>query len=130
MLEYRWQHKDGSWHWQEAIATNLLDDPAVNGIVVNARDITERKLAEQALRESEERYRSLVEASPDAIVLAGLDGTILMINQSGVELFGRKDMEEMLRMNVLEFFAPEHRQRARGSRDSAPPAKRKARIPI
>jgi len=49
-IEYRWQHADGSWHWQEAVATNLLDDPVVRGIVVNARDITDRRLAEERLQ--------------------------------------------------------------------------------
>ena len=56
---YRAQHKDGTWRWIEGTATNLLADPAVGAIVVNFRDITERKQAEAALRASEERYRQL-----------------------------------------------------------------------
>ncbi|HUG29096.1 MAG TPA: EAL domain-containing protein [Candidatus Limnocylindria bacterium] len=48
-LELRARHADGSWRTLEAIAKNLLDDPAVNGIVVNYRDITERKALEQEL---------------------------------------------------------------------------------
>ncbi|MEW6553939.1 MAG: PAS domain S-box protein [Actinomycetota bacterium] len=111
-VEYRWQHKDGSWHWQEAVATNLLDDPAVRGIVVNARDITDRKSAEQALRESEERYRSLVDTSPDSIILSTLDGRILMANRSSLELIGLGDPDELLGTNVIELIAPEERQKA------------------
>jgi diguanylate cyclase (GGDEF)-like protein/PAS domain S-box-containing protein len=49
-LEFRARHADGSWRTLEAIAKNLLDDPAVNGVVVNYRDITERKALEQELR--------------------------------------------------------------------------------
>jgi diguanylate cyclase (GGDEF)-like protein/PAS domain S-box-containing protein len=49
-LEFRARHADGSWRTLEAIAKNLLDDPAVNGVVVNYRDITERKTLEQELR--------------------------------------------------------------------------------
>lgn len=52
-VEFRFHHKDGSWRWLEATGTNLLADPAVSGIVVNARDVTERKVAEGAMRQSE-----------------------------------------------------------------------------
>jgi len=44
--EYRFRHKDGSWPWFRGVGTNLLDDPDVGAIVVNFRDITERKAAE------------------------------------------------------------------------------------
>jgi two-component system, cell cycle sensor histidine kinase and response regulator CckA len=56
-LSYRYLHKDGSWHWGEGVVVNRLDDPAVQAIVMNHRDITARKLAEQALRLSEEKLR-------------------------------------------------------------------------
>ena len=45
-IVYRVRHRDGSWRWLEGTATNLLDEPAIQGIVVNARDITARKQAE------------------------------------------------------------------------------------
>jgi len=48
--EYRARHVDGSWRFVEAVLTNLLEDPAVGGIVVNYRDITERKALEDELR--------------------------------------------------------------------------------
>lgn len=47
MTEYRHLHKDGSWRWMETAATNLLSDAAVEGIVANFRDITERKRVEE-----------------------------------------------------------------------------------
>ena len=46
LVEYRFRHKSGEWRTLEATGTNLLDDPAVGGIVINSRDVTERKLAE------------------------------------------------------------------------------------
>ena len=49
-VEFRARHRDGTWRTLEAIVKNLLDDPAVGGIVVNYRDITERKVLEEQLR--------------------------------------------------------------------------------
>ena len=62
--EYRFRHKDGSWRWLESVCTNLLEDPNVGELVVNSRDVTERKLVEGRLRELETRYRTLVEQIP------------------------------------------------------------------
>jgi PAS domain S-box-containing protein len=52
-LEYRFRHKDGSWRFLEGVGRNLLDDPTIGAIVVNARDVTDRKLAEAVLRDRE-----------------------------------------------------------------------------
>lgn len=59
--EYRLQHKDGSWRWMEAIITNLLEEPSISAIVTNNRDITERKLVEDELREVTESLEHLVD---------------------------------------------------------------------
>jgi PAS domain S-box-containing protein len=56
-IEYRFKHKNGTWRFAEAILINHLQDAAVQAIVVNHRDVTLRKEAEQALRVSEERLR-------------------------------------------------------------------------
>ena len=56
-VEYRFLHKDGSWRWGEAVGVNRLADPAVHAVVVNHRDVTDRKLVETALRASEEQLR-------------------------------------------------------------------------
>ncbi len=61
MEELRIRHKDGSWHILEIVAKNLLNDPAINGIVVNQRDVTDRKQAETELTRYREHLEELVE---------------------------------------------------------------------
>jgi diguanylate cyclase (GGDEF)-like protein/PAS domain S-box-containing protein len=66
-LEFRVPNKDGSWCYLEHVVNNLLDDPAVNGVVITSRDVTERKEVERKLREAELRYRTLVERVPAVV---------------------------------------------------------------
>jgi PAS domain S-box-containing protein len=63
-IVYRVRHRDGTWRWLEGTATNLLDEPAIQGIVVNARDVTARKQAEEerdALLRREQTARAAAE---------------------------------------------------------------------
>jgi diguanylate cyclase (GGDEF)-like protein/PAS domain S-box-containing protein len=64
LIEIRLRHRDGSWRAVEAIGRSFLDESGALGIVVNARDITQRKRAEEALRETEAKYHTLVEQIP------------------------------------------------------------------
>src|SRR5262249_4020895 len=85
-VEGRMRHADGSWRLLEAAITNLLDDPDVAAVVVNARDITERREAEQALRENEERFRTLVYGSGDVICVLNPDGVITFASPSAARV--------------------------------------------
>ena len=59
-VTYRYHHSDGSWRWLESIASNLLNDPSIAGIIINTRDLTERKRAEEeALLRQQELARVL-----------------------------------------------------------------------
>jgi len=112
-LELEMYCKDGSTIWTEMNMKFLRDpDGKPVGILGITRDISERKQAEEALRESEERYRSLVETSPDAIILSDLNTNIIMVNHQAVMLLRYDNAEELIGRNSLEFIAPEDRQRA------------------
>jgi len=67
--ELKVQHKDGSWHTMEISGKNMLDNPSVNGILANFRDITDRRQAQNALEQSEKKLRTYLESSPDAIYI-------------------------------------------------------------
>jgi PAS domain S-box-containing protein len=59
-VEHRLRHKEGRWCWMEGVATNLLAEPGVEALVVNYRDITERKEAQQALQQAHDQLEERV----------------------------------------------------------------------
>ena len=108
-MEVRILHKDGSYRYLDCVATNLLDEPVVQAIVVNFHDITERKMVEITLSESETRYRILIDTSPESIALSDLTGNIILCNQHTAELYGLPDPQAVIGKNGLDWVLPEER---------------------
>jgi len=108
----RVRRADGGWLHLEAVVTNRADDPAVRGVILNARDVTERARAEYALRDSEERYRRLVELSPDGIVVVR-DGHILFANSALLRMLGAQSADQVVGRRVVEFVHPDYRELVR-----------------
>ncbi len=85
---FRFKHGDGSWRWVETIATNLMDDPAVRGLVANSRDVTERILTEEKLKKSEAYYRGLYESQTNYVLRTDMNGNYTYVNKKFVYDFG------------------------------------------
>ena len=105
-VEFRLRHKDGSWRHIEATRSNLLDEPAVRGVVSNSRDVTERKEAERALRESEARFRAVFDRAAIGMALVNAEGRLMESNPALQEMLGYSD--ELLRgMHFADLTHPE-----------------------
>jgi PAS domain S-box-containing protein len=66
---FRFSNKLGEWRWFEAIVTNQLNEPSINGIAITSRDITEKRMAEEQLETSERRFKTLVQEGSDMICI-------------------------------------------------------------
>jgi len=91
VMEYRARHADGSWRWFEARGNNQLDNPAVEGYIVNSRDVTDRKQRRQEL----EKHETIIEALTDAVYVLDEEGRFTYVSDELVDLVGY-DRETML----------------------------------
>ncbi len=105
-VEYRFRHADGSWRLLESRGRNLLMQPGVEAIVINSRDISANKQAEEALRASEQQYRYLAESIPQIVWTAAPDGSRDYYNQRWMEYTGLT-LEQTLAGGAREALHPE-----------------------
>jgi len=104
--EYRHRTKAGEWVFLEAAGTNCLHDPAINGFVLNIRDVTERKQAQESLATSERRFRTLVEKSSEGLCLLDSHYTILYQSPALLSIQGFTP-EERNGRHALELVHPD-----------------------
>jgi PAS domain S-box-containing protein len=87
-------------------------------ILETNNDITQSKRTEKALRESEERFRAIVETTPECVKLISADGTLLHMNRPGLEMVGARTADEVVGKNVYDLIAPEDRERFKAFNES------------
>ena len=97
---------DGGYRFLELRAHSMLDDPDVEGVLVSARDITDQKRAEDELRRSEHRFRSVVQNSSDMILLIDAHGTISYVSPASERILGMR-IEELVGTSVMDLVHPD-----------------------
>jgi len=116
-VQYRSAHKTKTWVDSEAVGLNLINEPAIKGILISIRDITERKQAEISLRNSEQKYkhlqqlfRNLADNMPDMLWAKDLEKKYIFVNKAFCEkLLLANDTEEPIGKTDM-YFANRQRQ--------------------
>jgi PAS domain S-box-containing protein len=108
-FENQWMHRDGSLRRIAWSASPLFDDQGqINFIIATGIDVTIQRFAEQTLRESEARYRQLVEGSLGMVCTHDLQGVVISVNTHGAQSIGRT--RDDLTGHALSEFMPEERR--------------------
>ena len=92
-VELRIRHHNGTWRYHEAIGTNLLDNEALSGVVVNFRDIHRRKATEEALSNEKERLAVTLRSMRDAVIATDETGRVALLNRAAEDLTGWSQAE-------------------------------------
>jgi len=101
LLEFRILDTRGISHWMQVNSTRIIDTSGtVTGFSGILRDITERKRAEEALRQSEKKYRNIVENIQEVVYRTDRNGKLIMVSPRGAKLAGYDSAEEMIGLDV------------------------------
>lgn len=107
-IEVRVRDVSGEYHYMDVRARNMLNDPIIRGIAIDCRDISAKKLAEQALRRSEERFRKVIETSGEGIAMRDPAGVLTFVNSRFAEILGYAP-EELIGQRIEKVVAPDFR---------------------
>jgi PAS domain S-box-containing protein len=106
-IEYRVRHQDGSWRMIESMSRPVADDHGVSGIVVNCRDITDRKRSEEALQESERSYQLLFSRIADPIFIFDAQTHLVLDCNDAVHRVYGYSIEELRLMRPFDLHPPD-----------------------
>ena len=110
--EFRFRHKDGAWRVMESVVTNLLSEPTVAGLVINSRDITDRRKAQERLRQEQFLVNTLMESVPESIYFKDAESRFIRINHNLAKVFGLSDPAQAVGKTDDDFFTREHAEAA------------------
>ena len=111
-VRYRYRNADDSYTWMEAAGRNELANPALRGVITISRDISAQIAAEQALRDSEQRFRMLFAANPQPIIIFDLETLrCVEVNATALQLYGYS-RDEFLRLIADDALSPSERPHA------------------
>jgi len=88
----------------------VIEDGGIVRIWGTFRDVTDHRRAQNALRETTARLQSTLDSSPDAIIVAGVDSTIIECNQATVDMHGFSDKQDIIGKNMIDLVAPADRE--------------------
>ncbi|WP_185955787.1 hybrid sensor histidine kinase/response regulator [Halorubrum cibi] len=97
VVEYRFKRKDGSWRWTESTGTNALDDPAIEGIVINSREISREKRQKRKIS----RYETLLETLPLGVAVLDSEAHVEWVNEAFWTAID-KDEDEVMGVPFVE----------------------------
>jgi PAS domain S-box-containing protein len=114
--ELRLRHKNGNIAWVQSFAecTQNPEQPEQPILYGGLVDISERKRMYEQLRQSEDYYRTLVETSPDAIIIVDAGGRVTFASQKTLEIFGIPDQATIKGISILDFVEPGEIPRVQG----------------
>jgi two-component system cell cycle sensor histidine kinase/response regulator CckA len=107
---FRIRHKDGTELIMEGVGKNLMHNPAIASFVVNVRDVTDQKKAEEKFRESQQRLSDIIEFLPDATLVIDKDGKVIAWNRA-IEIMTGIKKENMIGKDNYEYSLPFYRDR-------------------
>jgi PAS domain S-box-containing protein len=109
-MEKRYLHRDGHVVWislNVSLVRDAEDSPLY--FISQMQDITERKQAEEALAQSENRLRTIIETEPECVKVLGMDGALLEMNPAGLSMIEADSLEQVRGKTVYEYIATGHR---------------------
>ncbi|GGG91802.1 hypothetical protein GCM10011416_05640 [Polaribacter pacificus] len=108
MKPYRAKNNKNEWRWVESVLTNMLDNSAINGIVINSRDITDKIEQEERIAQTKKRFEKLIQNSTDCITIISPEGETIFVSEGINEIIGYT-ASETINLDIWELIHPKDR---------------------
>jgi len=120
IVEFRFKHQDGTWKWLQTSGQNFLSNPHIKGIIINSRDITERKIIEAELikakdevDENKKKFENYFNFAPECVFITDENGFFTEVNQAASLITGYS-VNELCKMNLYSILPEFEHENAKG----------------